>query len=160
RVSGEAARHGTADGLARHAQRPRRGSRRPRRAVAHGRAPADIFAARARAGTDAPRIRGPGSLSFVPEVAMRVSSVLVSLLAIGALALVTRADNGPNHKVKQAPPVKMGTSGGSANDISTFYCCGGTLGSLILRDGQLCILSNNHVLARSGSAVAGEDTIQ
>jgi hypothetical protein len=91
---------------------------------------------------------------------MRVQSVLLSALSLLVLAGVSQADNGPQHKVKQAPPVKMGTSGGSKNDKSTFYCCGGTLGSLVLRDGVLSILSNNHVLGRSGSAVAGEDTVQ
>lgn len=54
----------------------------------------------------------------------------------------------------------MGTSGGSANDRSNLYCCGGTLGAQVQRDGVLHILSNNHVLARSGSATAGEDTIE
>jgi hypothetical protein len=54
----------------------------------------------------------------------------------------------------------MGTSGGSANDSSRLYCCGGTLGALINYNGQLHILSNNHVLARSGSAATGEDTVQ
>lgn len=91
---------------------------------------------------------------------MRLSSVLVSATVLLVLADVSRADNGPQHKVKQNPPVKMGTSGGSANDKSTFYCCGGTLGSLVRRDGVLCILSNNHILARSGSAATGEDTVQ
>lgn len=61
---------------------------------------------------------------------------------------------------KQTPPIQLGTSGGSANDISRFFCCGGTLGSLVLIDGAASILSNNHVLARSGSAAAGEHIIQ
>jgi hypothetical protein len=87
---------------------------------------------------------------------MRVQTVLMSTLAVLALAGTSQAQ----HTAKQTPPVKMGTSGGSANDKSNFYCCGGTLGSLVLRDGVLCILSNNHVLARSGSAAVGEDTIQ
>lgn len=91
---------------------------------------------------------------------MRVSPVLMSAFVLLAVNGVSRADNGPAHQVKQAPPVKMGTSGGSANDKSNFYCCSGTLGSLVVRDGVLCILSNNHVLARSGSAAAGEDTVQ
>ena len=80
------------------------------------------------------------------------STVLVSGLAL--------ADGGPQHQVKQTPPIKMGTSGGSASDHSSLYCCSGTLGSVVLRDGVLCILSNNHVLARSGSATTGEDDIQ
>jgi hypothetical protein len=76
------------------------------------------------------------------------------------LATVALADGGPQHQVKQNPPIKMGTSGGSVNDHSNFFCCSGTLGSLVTRDGVLCILSNNHVLARSGSATTGEDTLQ
>ncbi len=88
----------------------------------------------------------------------------VHVMMIPALAAFATtplfADGGAQHQTKQNPPVKMGTSGGSANDISHFYCCSGTLGSLVMRDGVLNILSNNHVLARSGSATAGEDTIQ
>ena len=64
------------------------------------------------------------------------------------------------HTAKQTPPIKMGTSGGSVADHSNFFCCGGTLGSVVRRDGVLSILSNNHVLARSGSATTGEDTLQ
>lgn len=77
-----------------------------------------------------------------------------------SLAAIVYADGGAAHQVKQTPPVKMGTSGGSRNDSSSAFCCGGTLGALVVRDGVTCILSNNHVLARSGSAAAGEDTIQ
>ena len=83
------------------------------------------------------------------------------VLAVLALAVVPAiADGGAAHKTKQTPPVKMGTSGGSVSDSSSLYCCGGTLGSLVNYDGVLSILSNNHVLARSGSAATGEDTIQ
>jgi hypothetical protein len=70
------------------------------------------------------------------------------------------ADGGAAHQVQQSPPVKMGTSGGQFNDRSNAFCCGGTLGALVRRDGVLHILSNNHILARSGSATAGEDTLQ
>jgi hypothetical protein len=87
------------------------------------------------------------------------SSWIVPVLAL-LPASVAYADGGAQHQVKQSPPVKMGTSGGSANDRSNAFCCGGTLGALVRRDGVLNILSNNHVLARSGSATAGEDTVQ
>src|SRR5262245_37962820 len=70
------------------------------------------------------------------------------------------ADGGAAHQVKQNSPVKMGTSGGDVGDRNAVFCCSGTLGALVLRDGVLCILSNNHVLARSGSASAGEDVLQ
>ncbi len=86
--------------------------------------------------------------------------VLFAALAVVLSTGPALADGGQAHQTKQTPPVKMGTSGGSANDISRAFCCGGTLGSLVTRDGVLSILSNNHILARSGSATAGEDTLQ
>jgi hypothetical protein len=90
---------------------------------------------------------------------MRSSASLVPFLVVAGAATVF-ADGGAQHQVKQNPPVKMGTSGGSKNDASSAFCCGGTLGALVMRDGVLHILSNNHVLARSGSAAVGEDTVQ
>nr|MDP9120156.1 S1 family peptidase [Acidobacteriota bacterium] len=45
-------------------------------------------------------------------------------------------------------------------DVSTFFCCSGTLGALVLLDGAPHILSTNRVLARSGSAVRGEGILQ
>src|SRR5215471_21388582 len=88
-------------------------------------------------------------------------SVLALALAVMVLAAVPLlADGGPLHQVKQNPPIKMGTSGGSVADISRLYCCSGTLGSLVRYDGVLSILSNNHILARSGAARNGEDAIQ
>ena len=56
-----------------------------------------------------------------------------------------------DHRGKQTPPIKLGTSGGWGYDLANGYCCGGTLGSLIQitgsesNDGQY-ILSNYHVL--------------
>ncbi len=61
-----------------------------------------------------------------------------------------------NNANLQAFPIKLGTSGGNANDLGTKVCCIGTLGSLIQRGTTKFILSNNHVLARSGQGVAGE----
>jgi hypothetical protein len=57
-------------------------------------------------------------------------------------------------------PVKLGTSGGNVDDKSGRYCCGGTLGSLLIRNGSYYILSNNHVLARSDQAAPGEPISQ
>ena len=81
-------------------------------------------------------------------------------LSVPVLSSIAWADGGAAHQARQAPPVRMGTSGGSAADSSVLFCCSGTLGALVLRDGVLCILSNNHVVARSGSAAAGEDVVQ
>lgn len=65
----------------------------------------------------------------------------------------------PNDQsLAQSPPVKLGTSGGNANDLGTKVCCIGTLGSLWTKTGVTnpVILSNNHVLDRSGNGAAGE----
>lgn len=85
---------------------------------------------------------------------------ILVLLTLALAALPALADSGPEHQVPQSPPIKMGTSGGSADDLNRFFCCSGTLGSLIERDGVIYILSNNHVLARAGAAVIGEKDIQ
>lgn len=50
-----------------------------------------------------------------------------------------------SHKTKQSAPIQLGTSGGWAYDLANGYCCGGTLGSLILVNGAPHILSNYHV---------------
>lgn len=57
-------------------------------------------------------------------------------------------------------PIILGTSGGNADDKSGQFCCSGTLGSLVVRNGINYILSNNHVLARSDQAAAGEPITQ
>jgi hypothetical protein len=83
------------------------------------------------------------------------------IVLVGAVSLAASiAPLLAQHTAKQTPPIQLGTSGGSAKDISRFFCCGGTLGSLILRDGTPFILGNNHILARSGGAKSGESDIQ
>jgi hypothetical protein len=54
----------------------------------------------------------------------------------------------------------FGVSGGNVNEIGHAFCCSGTLGSLLTDGSTQYILSNNHVLARSDQAVAGEDISQ
>lgn len=51
-----------------------------------------------------------------------------------------------DHRVKQTPPIQMGTSGGWRYDLANGFCCGGTLGSLVLKGGNRYVLSNYHVL--------------
>jgi hypothetical protein len=65
----------------------------------------------------------------------------------------------PNQNA-QSLPVELGTSGGNIDDKSGRFCCGGTLGSLLNRNGSFYILSNNHVLARSDQAALGEPISQ
>lgn len=72
-----------------------------------------------------------------------------------------------DHKGKQTPPIKLGTSGGWRDDLANGYCCGGTLGALVTIDGVPHILSNYHVLeadivsgGNERSAGTGDPVIQ
>jgi hypothetical protein len=72
-------------------------------------------------------------------------------------ATLTIQAGGPGiNRAGQPAPVKLGTTGGNVNDETASFCCSGTLGSLMTRSGTNYVLSNNHVLARSGHAVVGE----
>ena len=51
-----------------------------------------------------------------------------------------------DHQVKQTPPISLGTSGGWRYDLANGFCCGGTLGSCVLKGGTQYVLSNYHVL--------------
>jgi hypothetical protein len=80
---------------------------------------------------------------------------LVCLIGVSLLYAATI------YQVKQTPPVQLGTSGGNVLDRSSAYCCSGTLGALVTKGGGTqYILSNNHVLARSGQGSAGDDISQ
>ena len=72
-----------------------------------------------------------------------------------------------DHQVKQTPPIQMGTSGGWRFDLANGFCCGGTLGSLVLKGGTQYVLSNYHVLeadivngGNGRKAVAGDPVVQ
>jgi hypothetical protein len=71
----------------------------------------------------------------------------------------------------QDQSVEMGSSGGNANDYDSSRdshgnkyvndCCGGTLGGLVTgSNGNLYILSNNHVLAESDQARPGDTIVE
>lgn len=60
---------------------------------------------------------------------------------------------GVSHTAKQTPPIQLGTSGGSIVDVANGYCCSGTLGSLVQKNGTQYILSNSHVFC--GDVVPG-----
>lgn len=67
----------------------------------------------------------------------------------------------PLHRKRQARPVKMGTSGGNANDQTADFCCSGTLGALVRNsEGINYILSNNHVLGIANKAKLGDAITQ
>jgi len=84
----------------------------------------------------------------------RLSLISLCVVLFVGVAL---ADGGPNHQVRT---LQFGSSGSNVNDASRAFCCGGTLGSLLTDGTAQYILSNNHVLGRSGTAVAGEDVAQ
>ena len=92
----------------------------------------------------------------------RVKTLLVFAL-VAALALFSSmltaglADGGANHRVRNQ---HFGVSGGNVNDHSSSFCCSGTLGSLVTIGSTKYILSNNHVLGRSGTATVGDDVSQ
>ncbi|MBN1999987.1 hypothetical protein JW935_20710 [candidate division KSB1 bacterium] len=69
-------------------------------------------------------------------------------------------DGGTDHKGVQTPPIKLGTSGGWEYDFTDYYCCGGTLGSLVTTGGKLYILSNYHVFYGDQTAMPGTPVIQ
>src|SRR5262249_4339543 len=60
----------------------------------------------------------------------------------------------------QTASTQFGVSGGNVNDISSIYCCSGTLGSLVTDGSKQYILSNSHVLARAGAGSVGDDISQ
>jgi hypothetical protein len=83
-----------------------------------------------------------------------------AIAVLGGVSAVL-ADSGANHQALQARPISLGTSGGNINDISTLYCCSGTLGSLVQDGaGTQYILSNDHVLARGNLGAVGDPVNQ
>ena len=70
------------------------------------------------------------------------------------------------HQAMLTSPAELGSSGGNNNDYDAqgtqvADCCGGTLGSLLTDgNGHNYLLSNNHVLARSDQASAGDMIVQ
>jgi hypothetical protein len=106
------------------------------------------------------------SRSILP--ANRSKPVTVTITAISqadpaasGTATITFVTQG---QAAQTGAIELGTSGSNihASSVSgnTISCCGGTLGSLVARNGTNYILSNNHVLANSDSATVGDAIIQ
>src|SRR5438445_12533671 len=64
----------------------------------------------------------------------------------------------PNdEQLAQSPPVKLGTSGGKANDLGAKVCCIGALGSFWTAPAVTnpVVLTNNELMDGSGNGVAG-----
>ncbi|HMJ05221.1 MAG TPA: hypothetical protein VK474_03100 [Chthoniobacterales bacterium] len=75
----------------------------------------------------------------------RVAGTGVRVELTDKFRAMAKPGGGVNHKTKQTPPIQLGTSGGWSKDLANGYCCGGTLGSLVLIGGVQHILSNYHV---------------
>src|SRR4030095_5630458 len=89
--------------------------------------------------------------------AVLIFGLVATLLMFSSFLTSGLADGGANHRVRN---LHLGVSGGNVNDATRRFCCSGTLGALITDGTTQYILSNNHVLARSDQAVAGEDVSQ
>jgi hypothetical protein len=98
--------------------------------------------------------KSDGSGNSVPTT-VTVTAVSQANTAVSKSATVTIA---PQNQNIQSGAIKLGSSGGNANAFSTsgtkITCCGGTLGSLLTRNGLFFILSNNHVIANSDAGTA------
>lgn len=88
-------------------------------------------------------------------------------VVVEVIGKIKPLDGGAAHKVKQTPPIQLGTSGGWRYDLANGYCCSGTLGSLIHVGTTQYILSNYHVfwgdIVSGGNgrvATAGDPVIQ
>jgi len=103
----------------------------------------------------------PANVPNPAQVSVSAVSQADTTQSASAVVLIV-ASNG--NQQAQSIPIKLGTSGGNAKDTSVqgnlIYCCAGTLGSLLQRNGSFYILSNNHVLARSDSASIGDAITQ
>ena len=91
---------------------------------------------------------------------IRTWLIVLTVLAVvisGSLLVPALADGGANHRVRNQ---HLGVSGGNVNDRTSRFCCSGTLGALVTNGSNTYILSNNHVLGRSGQAAPGEDVSQ
>jgi hypothetical protein len=109
--------------------------------------------------------------SGVPTKADSMGNIVHTTVTVTAVSQANSGASGsttvtifPINENAQSGAVSLGASGGNANDFTqsggTITCCGGTLGSLVTRNGIQFILSNNHVLERSDTGIAGESIIQ
>ena len=87
-----------------------------------------------------------------------ITAVSQASASASGTTIVTIAPQNQNAQ-SGANNIKLGSSGSnkkaSSTNGTTITCCGGTLGSLLTRNGTQFILSNNHVIAMSDTGTAG-----
>jgi hypothetical protein len=110
----------------------------------------------------------PGDVPTTPQAGGGSAATTLQVTAVSQ-ADNTASDSAvvtvvPENQNSQTGAIELGTSGGNLNDSNTsgktITCCGGTLGSLVTRNGTQFILSNNHVLARRDSASINDPVVQ
>jgi len=94
---------------------------------------------------------GNGNVATTTVTVTAVSQASASATGTAVVTVVAQTNQNA-----QAGAVKLGTSGGNVTDISGNSCCGGTLGSLVARNGTQYVLGNNHVLAKSDFGTIGD----
>jgi hypothetical protein len=105
------------------------------------------------------------SSSIIPGGGMPTTVTITAMSQANAAAFGTATVTlVPQQQNTQTGAIELGTSGGnihaSSTSGSTITCCGGTLGSLLNRNGSFFILSNNHVMADSDTATVNDAIIQ
>jgi len=94
--------------------------------------------------------------SLMPTNGVTASVTITAISKANASATGTAIVSLPTQQQQtQSGAIELGTSGGNLNDTFGNFCCSGTLGSLVVRNGTYYILSNNHVMAKSDTGVAG-----
>ncbi len=90
------------------------------------------------------------------------SAIVLTLLLISGFFFSPKVESESNANQNfQTRPIQLGTTGANINDISSSFCCSGTLGALVKdSSGNQFILSNNHVLAKTNKGIIGEGIIQ
>ena len=97
----------------------------------------------------------PGAIPDPPEFNVTATAQADPTQSANSACTISAGGFGVNQAVQSAP-IKLGTSGGNVHDTSAGFCCSGTLGALVTRNGADFILSNNHVLAKSDKGTLGD----
>jgi len=116
------------------------------------------------------------TVPYSAPAAISSTAVTYVVATVGATSSKTAASlllntagvssNPASHQAQLSSPALLGSSGGGNVDYDTHGnriadCCGGTLGALVEdAAGRQYLLGNNHVLARSDQASAGDSIVQ
>ena len=111
--------------------------------------------------------------SAVPTKSDSQGNTVTTTLSVTAVSQADTTASGtstvtivPDNANTLPVPVELGSTGSNFKDFvnntakNSITCCGGTLGSLVMRGTTQYILSNTHVLARSDAASIGDNIVQ